>query len=219
MISSIGITWGTNGEIIFAKTWPSGLTFKSGWNEQEEELTKIDASQNEGCHLLPYILPGDKAAVFTIWSKDGTFDDSKIAVVNLKTKERKNLNFNGVELHGTSPRFIQTSAGNYLLWTRAGNLYASLFDLSDVKVTGPEIKILDGIAVNASSGKAGYTVTEANNGTIAFIPGTLDTAKNDLVWVDKNGMEKKAISTSGSYMMPMVGKNGQGLVILDRSRL
>ncbi len=214
MISTNGITWGTNGEFIFAKSWPSGLTLKSAWNEKEEELTKIDASQNEGCHLLPYILPGDKAAVFTIWSKDGTFDDSKIAAVNLKTKERKNLSYNGVELHGTSPRFIETPGGNYLLWTRAGNLYASLFDLSDLKVNGPEIKILDGIAVNASSGKAGYAVTEANNGTIAFMPGKLDTAKNDLVWVDKNGTEKKAISTSGSYLMPMVAKNGQGLVIL-----
>lgn len=215
MIAINGISLGANGEIIFAKSWPSGLTFKSGWNEKEEELTKIDASQNEGCHLLPYILPGDKAAVFTIWSKDGTFDDSKIAVVNLKTKERKNLNYNGVELHGTSPRFIQTSAGNYLLWTRTGNLFASSFDLSDLKVTGPEIKILDGIAVNASSGKAGYTVTDANNGTIAFIPGTLDTAKDDLVWIDKNGIERKAVSSSGPYMMPMIGNNGKGVVILS----
>ncbi|HMD13912.1 MAG TPA: hypothetical protein VKI62_04755, partial [Bacteroidota bacterium] len=126
----------------------------------------------------------------------------------------KNLNYNGVELHGTSPRFIETSGGNYLLWSRSGNLYASLFDLSDLKVTGPEIKILDGIAVNASSGKAGYAVTEANNGTIAFMPGKLDTAKNDFVWVDKNGTEKKAVTASGPYLMPMVAKNGKGLVIL-----
>ncbi len=106
-----GLSWGSNDEIVLADTWPSGLTFQPKWNDKEQELTEIDPSKNEGTHMLPYILPGDKAALFTIWSKDGTFDDSKIAVVNLKTKDRKNLSYNGVELHGTSPRFITDTLG------------------------------------------------------------------------------------------------------------
>ncbi len=209
-----GLSWGTNGEIVLADTWPSGLTFQPGWNDKEQELTKIDPSKNEGTHMLPYVLPGDKAALFTIWSKDGTYDDSKIAVVNLKTKERKILNYNGVELHGTSPRFIQAPWGDYLLWSRSGNLYASTFDLSGLKVTGPETNILRGISVNASSGKAAYSVTDANNGTLVYMPGKLDTAKNYLVWVDKNGVEKNALTNSGPYLEPMISNNGKALVIL-----
>jgi serine/threonine protein kinase/Tol biopolymer transport system component len=209
-----GFSWGVNGEMVFAKGWPSGLTFQSAWNGKEEELTTIDPSKNEGTHMLPYILPGDNAAVFTIWSKEGTFDDSKISVVNLKTKERKNLSYNGVELQGTSPRCIETPWGDYLVWSRSGNLYASSFDLSSLQVKGPETKILEGVAVNASSGKAAYSVSSTNNGTIAYMPGKLDTAKNYLMWVDKNGTEKKALTKSGPYLMPMVSMDGRAIVVL-----
>jgi serine/threonine protein kinase len=209
-----GFSWTNDGEIVSADIWPSGLTLENEWNEKEQNLTEIDASKNEGCHLLPYILPGDKAAVFTIWSKDRTFNDSKIAVINLKTKDRKNLSYNGVDLQGTSPRFIQPPWGTYLLWSKSGNLYAAAFALSGLNVIGPAVNILKGVAVNSQSGKAAYSVTDANNGTIVYQPGNVDTAKTDLVWLDKNGNEKKAISTSGPYLMPMLFKNGKALVVL-----
>jgi serine/threonine protein kinase len=212
--STNGFNWTSNGNIVNAGSWPSGLTLIKGWNGKIQELTDIDPSKNEGCHLLPFILPDEKAAVFIIWSKDGTFSDSKIAVVNLKTKERKNLSYNGVDLQGTSPRFIQPPWGNYLIWSKSGNLYAAAFDLSGLNVTGPAVNILEGVAVNSQSGKAAYSVTNANNGTLVYQPGKVDTAKTDLVWVDKNGNEKKAIATSGPYLMPMLFKNGKALVVL-----
>jgi serine/threonine protein kinase/Tol biopolymer transport system component len=211
---SDGFDWANDGKIILTQSWPSGLFSMSGWKENLQALTDIDNSKNEGCHLLPYVLPGNKAAVFTVWTKDGTFDDSKIVVVDFKTKERKNLSYKGVDLQGTSPRFIQAPWGNYLLWSKSGNLYASTFDLSALNLTGPAINILEGLSVNSESGRAGYSVTEANNGTIAYLPGKLDTAKTDLVWVDKNGNEKKAITTSGPYLMPMLSKSGEAIVVL-----
>jgi serine/threonine protein kinase len=209
-----GFNWTNDGEIISADIWPSSLTLEKAWKSKEQNLTDLDASKNEGCHLLPYILPDGKEAVFTVWSKDGTFDDSKIAVVNLITKKRKNLSYNGVDLQGTSPRFIQPPWGNYLLWSKSGNLYAAAFDLSGLNLTGPAIEILEGVAVNTESGKAAYSVTDADNGTIVYQPGKEDTVKYDLVWVDKNGNEKKAITTSGPYLMPMLSKSGKGLVAL-----
>ena len=206
--------WGTNGEIVSTKTFSGGLTFQSGWNGEQEVLTKIDLAKNEGAHITPYVLPGDKAAVFTIWSKDGTFDNSKIGIVDLKTKERKNLKYNEVDLQGTSPQFIQTPWGDFMLYNRDGNLYASLFDLNSLEITSPEIKIFEGIGVNAVNGKASYSVRNANNGTIAYIAGKLDTAKYSMVWYNKNGPEKKAITTEGPYTAPVFSKNGQAIVTL-----
>jgi eukaryotic-like serine/threonine-protein kinase len=210
-----GYAWGTDGELVSANSWPSGLTYQSKWNAKGEDLTDIDPSQNEGTHLWPFVLPGNNAAVFTIWSKDGSFDDSKIAVVNLKTKERQDLSFNGVDLQGTFPRFLRTPWGKYLIWSRGGDLYASTFSLSRMEVTGPPIKILDGVSVNAGSGAAAYSVSDADNGTIAYIPGSLDIAKNDLVWVDRKGNEQEALSTSGPYLMPEISKEGHMLVVLS----
>jgi hypothetical protein len=211
------MSWGTNGEFLSAGAWPSTINVLKNWGDKTEQLTTIDASKNEGCHLLPWMLPGDNAALFTIWANDGTFDDSKIAVLDLKSKERKNLSYNGVEIHGTSPRFLQASFGNYMVWARAGNLYAALFDLSGLNVSGPEIKVMEGISENASSGKASYALTEANNGTLVYMPGKADTAKFDLVWVDRTGTETKASVPSGPYLMPMVANNGRALVILTGS--
>ncbi|MCH7974386.1 MAG: serine/threonine-protein kinase [Bacteroidetes bacterium] len=212
-----GISWGTNGEIVSNIGWSKGLFIQNNLQSNQERLTKIDIAKNEGAHLYPFILPNNKAALFTVWSKDGTFDDAKIGLVNLETKEKKYLNYNNVDLQGTFPQFIKAPWGDYILWSRSGNLYASLFDLSDLTVTGPEIEILTGISVNSQSGNAAYSVSNANNGTIAFIPGKLDTAKNYLVWIDKKGNEKKVISRSGPYIIPSVSNDGRALVILASS--
>ncbi len=209
-----GFSWGSAGELIYDEAWSSGLTYKNGWNGKEEDLTKVDPSKGEGAHLWPYVLPGNKAALFTIWSNEGTFDDSKIGVVDLKTKERKDLSYNGSDLQGTSPGFIQTSWGDYLLWSRGGDLYAAPFDLSGLKVIGTAVKILNGISVDAESGVADYSVTNANNGTIVYVPGKLDIDKDSLVWVDKNGNEQKALPESGPYLMPVISKEGSALIII-----
>jgi len=217
VLASQGLSWGTAGELVYDETWSSGLSYKNGWDGKEEDLTKVDASKGEGAHLWPYVLPGNNAALFTIWSNQGTFDDAKIGIVNLTTKERKNLSYNGADLQGTSPGFIQTPWGDYLLWSRGGDLFAAPFDLSGLKVNGTAVKILDGILVNAESGVADYSVTDANNGTIVYAPGKFDIDKDYLVWVDKNGNEQKALSESGPYLMPTVSKEGRGLIIIKGS--
>jgi serine/threonine protein kinase len=208
-----GFSFGTDGTIVSTQNWGTGLFYQSGWKSVRRSILPVDASQNEGAYLYPYMLPGNKAAVFTIWSKDGTFDDSKIGLINFKNNEKKILSYNGVNLQGTSPGFIKAPWGNFLLYSHSGNLYASAFDLSDYKVSGPEIKILDGVTVNAQNGKAVYAATDGNNGTIAYIPGRIDTAESYLVWIDKNGTERNAVPNSGPYLVPFAAKD-IGLVLL-----
>ncbi len=208
-----GFSFGTDGTIVSTQNWGSGLYYQSDWNSPQKNIIKEDASENEGAYIYPYILPGNKAAVFTIWSKDGTFDDSKIGLVKFENKEKKILSYNGVNLQGTYPEFISTPWGNFITYSHSGNLYASAFDLSNLTVKGPEIKILEGIKVSSQSGKAAYAVADGNNGTIAYMPGSIDIAKSKLVWIDKNGKEKVAVSESGSYLTPYANNN-KGLVLL-----
>ena len=209
--------WGANGEIV-SSGWVDGLAFQSGWNRKEETLTELDSAEDEGGHLNPFILPGNKAAVFNVWSeKMGTFDNSKIAVVDLKTKERKNLKYNGVDLQGTSPQFIEAPWGSYLLCYRGGNLYASLFDLNSLRISGPETKIFEGISANIINGKAAYSVTDANNGTIVYIAGKLETIKVSLVWYNENSLENKAIITGPLFTAPRFIKDDKAVVTLSSS--
>ncbi len=202
-------SWASNGKIVSAFNWGSGLFIQKGWNSKPEILTTLDIIKNEGTHLHPYVLPEDKAAVFTIWSREATYDDSKIDLVNLETKERKTLNFNGHEIRGTSPGFIRTEWGDYLILSRKGNLYASLFDLSGLKILGPMIKILEGLAVNASSGRAAYSITDANNGTLVYIPGKLESANKILVWKTLDGKEKNILKKPSPFAHPTISNNGK----------
>ncbi len=208
-----GFSFGTDGTIVSTQNWGTGIFYQANWDSPQETIFKVDASKNEGAYIYPFMLPGNKAAVFTVWSKDGTFDDSKIGLADIENKEKKILSYNGVNLQGTYSEFISTPWGNYLLYSHSGNLYASAFDLSNLVVAGPEIKILEGITVNSQSGKAAYAVSNGNNGTIAYIPGRIDTAKSYMVWIDKNGTEKNAISAGGPYLLPSV-KNNIGLILL-----
>jgi eukaryotic-like serine/threonine-protein kinase len=208
-----GFSFGTDGTIVSTQNWGSGIFYQANWESTQDTILKVDASKNEGAYIYPTMLPGNKASVFTIWSKDGTFDDSKIGLVNLENNKKKILGYNGVDLQGTYPEFISATWGNYLLYSHSGNLYASRFDLSSLSVTGPEIKILEGITVNSQSGKAAYSVSNGNNGTIAYIPGRIDTAKSSLVWINKNGTEKNAISASGPFLLPDA-KGNLGLILL-----
>ena len=206
--------WGINGEIV-SSSWGYGLILQTGWNKKKETLTKLDSAENEGVHLNPFILPGNKAALFNIWSeKMGTFDNSKIGTVDLKTKERKNLKYNGVDLTGTSPQFLHSPWGSYLLCSRGGNLYASEFDLNSLRISGPEVKIFEGISVNAINGKAAYSVTDANDGTIAYIAGKLETMKVNLVWYNENSTKNKAIITGPLFTSPRFIKDDKAVVLL-----
>ena len=213
-----GYCFGTDGSIISTQNWSEpGTFYQKNWESPQEKTTELDTANNEGAHLAPFMLPGNKAAVFTIWSKDGTFDDSKISLINIETKEKRSLSYNGVDLQGTNPEFISAPWGNFLLYSYSGNLYASAFNLSELKVSGHEVKILEGISVNSENGRAAYAVSNGNNGTIAYIPGKLDTAKNYLVRIDKNSSEKKVISADGTFFSPCLINNNKGLVILTGS--
>ncbi len=206
--------WTSGGKIVSAIDWGGGLYIQNDWESKPEILTTVDVDKNEGTHLHPYVLPGNKAAIFTSWNKDGTFDDSKIGIINLETKERSYLSYKEVNIRGTYPQFFQTSYGDYMTWSRNGNLYASLFDLSGLKIIGTEIKILEKLAVNASSGRAAYSISNANNGTLVYVSGNMETAKNNLVWQTIDGKETNILKESAPITHPCISNDGKLIVTI-----
>ena len=178
----MGTSWGDDGFIVSIGAWGRGLSYQTAWKGERQELTKVDGSKNEGAHLYPDLLPGNKAVFFTIWNQEGTFDDSRIGLVEVKTKQRKILTYGGSELRGTTARFLQTPWGDYIVWAKSGNLLAAAFDGDKLEVTGPAVKIVDGVMTNGASGEAAFAVSSGNNGTLIFVPGTLESVQNTLTW-------------------------------------
>ena len=96
-----GGSWGADGNIILGAE-QAGLSRVSAAGGKAEVLTKPDPKKGERNHNFPEILPGGQAVLFTI-GVGAPFDDSKIAVLSLKTGEQRVL----VE-GGTSARYVPT---------------------------------------------------------------------------------------------------------------
>ncbi len=213
----LGTSWGDDGFIVAIGAWGRGLSCQTGWIGERQELTKVDGSKNEGTHLHPDLLPGNKAVFFTIWNQEGTYDDCRIGVVEVKTKQRKILTYGGSELRGTTARFLQTPWGDYIVWAKSGNLLAAAFDGDELEVTGPAVKIVDGVMTNGASGAAAFAVSSGNNGTLTFVPGTLESEQNMLTWRTEDGRETPALKNPGPYIDPVFSPDGKLLITLMSS--
>src|SRR5207249_4535567 len=83
-----GATWGDNGTIVLSPFYYSGLSKISADGGTPEPLTTIDKSKGERNHRWPFVLPGGKAALFTI-GVGASWSDARIGAGRLDTGERK----------------------------------------------------------------------------------------------------------------------------------
>ena len=161
-----GASRGADGNIIFGGAGGAGLARVSAAGGKPEVLTTPDSKKGEVSHRFPEILPGGEAVLFTIGA-GGTYDDAKIAVLLLASREQRVL----VE-GGTNPRYVPTgdgrSAGHLVYW-RAGSLFAVPFDLGRLQVTGSPVPILEGVSGITGLGYANYSFSDS--GTLVYVPG------------------------------------------------
>ena len=136
----VGASWGSDGSIIF-----NGLARVSAAGGKPEVLTKPDSKKGETAHSWPDILPGGQAVLFTIGT-GVSYDDARIAVLDLKTREYRVL-LEG----GTSARYVPTGRGpdgrgtGHLVYWRNASLFAVPFDLGKLQVLGSPVPVLEGV--------------------------------------------------------------------------
>ncbi len=104
--ASLGASWGDDNTIVFATNDPStGLWRVSADGGEPTVLTTPDAAQREGDHAFPSVLPGGRGVLFTITTA-GQADNAQVAVLDLKTGQRKTL-IRG----GSQAEYVDPSAG------------------------------------------------------------------------------------------------------------
>src|SRR5262245_43377966 len=86
-----GISWGANGQIIFANHGGGGLWRVADAGGTPETLTSPDPANGELSHRLPHVLPDGRAVIFTIQRSSGGWDDTQVAVRSLLSGEQKLL--------------------------------------------------------------------------------------------------------------------------------
>ena len=171
-------------------------------------LTTPDAAQLESDHAFPSVLPGARHVLFTI-AAAGRAESAQIAVLDLKTGERKTL-----VRGGNQAEYIDdggSGQGGHLIFAVAGTLRAVRFDPVRLAVDGDPMTVER--VMMKSSGAAGYAVSRL--GTLVYVPdGAVEpTPTSSLVWVDRKGREEPLGAPPGAYGTPRVSPDGTHVAI------
>jgi len=197
-------SWGEDGNIVFTPEWGSPLWIvSSDAGSTPRPLTTLNVEAGERGHILPRMLPGGKAALFTIWT-GAAWDDARIAVADIATGEHRVL-FRG----GTDARYLKTGHISYM---RGSTLMAVPFSLKSLTVTGEALPVLDNIRVEGGGGFAWVSI--ANNGTIVYAPGGVEYSPTILTLIDENGNKRELQSTGKSFGEPIFSPDGTRLLVI-----
>ena len=184
-----GASWGPDDTIVFATTAGSGLWQMPAGGGEPEPLTTPDPERGELDHMFPTFLPGGDAALFSIITVGGSFDEAQTAILSLDTGRYEVL-FPG----GTSPKYVSSG---HIVYMAAGTLFAVGFDVERREVTSDPIPVVDTVRRSGQSGAADFAVSD--DGTLVYVRGGGDGELMALTWVDRDGIEEPLPLAPGRY--------------------
>jgi Tol biopolymer transport system component len=185
-----GACWAPDGNIYFASEEPGGLSKVSANGGTPQIVTTIDIKARETDHRFPEMLPGGEALLFTVRNGDEpNFDEADIQAVSLKTGARKMI-----VKSGTNPRYLPNG---YLLFLRAGVLFAAPFDPVKLELKGQPTPVVDGVIENPRIGAGQFAVSA--DGSLVYIPGGVTFGDHELVFVDHSGNTRVLTSKKRPY--------------------
>ena len=192
--------WAPDSYYYWSNGFFSPIVRTPGSGGKEEPVTTLDLERQERSHRHAQMLPGGKAIVFTVAYRGiESFNDARIEAFTLATKRRKTL-----VQGGFLPRY---SPSGHIVYARAGALYAVPFDAQSVEVTGPPVKVVDGVFMSTNSSAAYFDVSRT--GTLAYAVGKAEGGERTLVWVDRHGNASPLPLPPRSYLFPRVSPNSR----------
>jgi hypothetical protein len=209
--ASLGASWGDDNTIVFATDDPStGLWRVSADGGEPTVLTTPDTAQRESDHRFPSVLPGGRGVLFTITAA-GQADNAQVAVLDLRTGQRKTLVRGGSQAEYVDP-LAGTGQAGYLIYAAAGTLRAVRFDPARLEVLGDPVTVVDHVMIKPT-GAANYAVSR--QGTLLYVPGGMGGQRTlrSLVWVDRKGHEEPIKAPLRDYVTPRVSPDSTRLAL------
>jgi Tol biopolymer transport system component/tRNA A-37 threonylcarbamoyl transferase component Bud32 len=210
-----GAFWGEDGSIYFVPNVYVPISRISADGGAIQPVTRIRTKEGEQQHRWPETLPGGKVILYAIGS-GADWDEATIVAERLGTGERKVL-----VRGGTFPRYLPAG---YLVYARAGALYALSFDARSLKVEGSPVEVARNIFLDPS-GLAQMDISR----TGVLITAPSDTAVGDLMltWIDREGRGEPLKAPHQSYAFLALSPDesrvamtiGNSIAILDIARL
>jgi serine/threonine-protein kinase len=198
-----GGAWSEDDTIVFSPDQMPGtrLLRVSSAGGEAEPLTSL--AEDEAIQLLPQILPGGKAVLYTASTIAGAYNDANLVVQALPSGVRKVVQRGGY--HG---RYLMSG---HLVYIHDGTLFAVPFDRDRLEVTGQATPVLEGVTSNAITGGAQFSVSA--NGTLVYLPGPTTGAGTPLHWMDQDGKTTPVRAWLANWLNPLFSPDGRRLAM------
>ena len=205
-VRQLGGSWGADDTIVFANN--VGLFRVPAEGGEPELLVRPAPERGELFYAWPEILPGDRAALFTIVPEEPAagFD---IAVIDLETLEIRILLRGGSAAHYAST--------GHLIYADEGRLQAVPFDSGSLEVAGAPTTL--GVEALASARDGGAQFDISATGTLVYVPPEPE-GTSSFVWVDREGREEEVGAPARPYIYPRISPDGTRVAVDvgDRNR-
>src|SRR5262249_48861225 len=150
-------------------------------------VSQLDRSRQEIRHYWPWLLPGGRRLLFTVYSGDASMEGIWIASLD-NPKDRRRL------IGGRSNAMY---SGGRLLFVRNGALMAQRLDTERGQLEQDAVRVVEKVAFAGGLGFGAGCVSE--NGSLAYvtalpgIAGGLAGARGHLTWLDRKGQSLETV--------------------------
>jgi serine/threonine-protein kinase len=196
-----GMSWA--GDAILFGQGPKGIMRVSANGGMPEQLVKLSAGE-VAAH--PQLLPGGGAVLFTLANAalepEIRWDSARIVAQRIGSNERTTI----VE-GGSHPRYLPTG---HLVFVHGSTLFAVLFDVGRLEVTGGRVPVVEGLIRNQFIGDGAGNYTVSDTGTLAFVPGQVLSAGRQIVSITAKG-DTTPVLPASSYRSLRLSPDGRSV--------
>jgi dipeptidyl aminopeptidase/acylaminoacyl peptidase len=208
----IGLAW-SGDERLFYGGYGDAI-----WSAEAERAPTAVTTRLEGevSHVLPHLLPGGQALLYTVRHRVFTWGDEEVVAHVFATGERKALIQDAADA-----RYVPSG---HLVFLRRGVLHAVGFDPARLEVRGTPDPVLGGVAQALTSGHDANVTgagqfSVASTGALAFLRGdVMPYPDAQLVTVDRQGRVSPLDAPARSYAAFLsLSPDGREMAVVIRS--
>lgn len=191
------MTWGPNGNIVYASSAYSGLMQVSSSGGVPSRLTTPESGV---FHKHPNFLADGNALFFTVGERGSTSRKTdRISVLSLEFGEEKDL------IDGASPH---AAHNDFLVYYRDRTLWVAKFDSDSLEITSESVPIVNDVHYEDL---AHFSLS--TDGTLVYVVDANLKLRN-LVWVDRNGRQTTIPIEPRPFSQPRISLDGERIAVV-----